>query len=165
MNTFTVTLEGLTSEALTRRLESAGIQLNTHAQTLLEPKFFDFSKTGKYRVQLVTVADLGFTEPANLPAIYRRIRERGFALCPLELAPYLRLSWRTQPTSRNSALTGQHKSPDSAVNVSTPPLSSDPYVPKGFYLRNVDGPLWLRGYICDDEHENALDTVFAVLAT
>lgn len=164
MNIFIITVEGLPQRELSARLQSARIQLNDYARTLLHPQFFDFSKIGTYRLQLATVADLGFNQPATLPAIYRRIEEKGFRLCPLELGPYLRLAWQNQPVSSNVVLTGQHKSPESAVNIATPVLSSNHQVPKGFYLRNVNGTLWLRGYICDAEHKNALDTIFAFIA-
>ena len=74
---------------------------------------------------------------------------------------FLRLAWRDQPQSRNSVLSGTHSAPDLSVTVlSEIPEQSDAF-PKGLYLRNVDGKLWLRGYICDAAYRFPGDTLFA----
>ena len=44
------------------------------------------------------------------------------------------------------------EAPQGAVTVASPVADPDPGQPKGYYLRNVGGQLWLRGYICDDEY-------------
>ena len=48
-------------------------------------------------VVLVSVAQLGFAADAALTDIYVRAQAHGLALCPAELAPYLRLQYRDQP--------------------------------------------------------------------
>ena len=48
-------------------------------------------------VVLVSVAQLGFAADPTLADIYARAQMRGLALCPAELAPYLRLQYRDQP--------------------------------------------------------------------
>ena len=63
--------------------------------------------------------------------------------------------------SRNSVLSGTHRAPDQAVTVLTAVLEEDNDFPKGLYLRNADGKLWLRGYVCDAEHHFSGDDLFA----
>jgi hypothetical protein len=40
-------------------------------------------------------------------------------------------------------------------------IEQDDAFPKGLYLRNADGNLWLRGYICDDAYRFPGDAMFA----
>ena len=42
--------------------------------------------------------------------------------------------------------------PSASVTVASAPLDRDDVLPKGFYLRVVDGRPWLRGYHATDEH-------------
>ncbi|MDS0816832.1 hypothetical protein, partial [Lacticaseibacillus paracasei] len=83
--------------------------------------------------------------------IFQKAESIGWQLCPLELAVYLRLQWQGQEKSTNNIL-HKHEAPQDAVTVASPVIDPDPNHPKGFYLRNIDGQLWLRGYICDDEY-------------
>jgi len=53
------------------------------------------------------------------------------------------------------------RSPAGALKVASAPLSDDVAFPKGFYLRVVDGTLWLRGFRCDDEYRFTPDDTFA----
>ena len=76
-------------------------------------------------------------------------------------ALFLRLAWSDQPMSRNSVLSGTHEAPDRAVTVLSEILEENDTFPKGLYLRNVDGVLWLRGYTCDAEYRFPADTLFA----
>ena len=66
-----------------------------------------------------------------------------------------------QVRSENSVLSGTHRAPDGAVTVLSEFIEEDDDFPKGLYLRNVDGALWLRGYICDKTHNWSLADVFA----
>ena len=74
---------------------------------------------------------------------------------------FLRLAWTDQPQSQNSTLTGTHGSPDQAVTVLSEIIEQNDTFPKGLYLRNVDGNLWLRGYVCDDAYRFPGDALFA----
>ncbi|QVI38782.1 hypothetical protein KGS74_06185 [Lacticaseibacillus casei] len=83
--------------------------------------------------------------------MFQKAESIGWQLCPLELAVYLRLQWQGQEKSTNNFL-HKHEAPQGAVTVASPVIDPDPNHPKGFYLRNIDGQLWLRGYICDDKY-------------
>ena len=87
-------------------------------------------------------------------ALLQRLRDAGvgLGLCPLELAPRLRLllldqaeGAAGQPLTRNCA-------PHGAITVASAPLDDDEDVPRGFYLRRIEGTLWLRGYRSWDGH-------------
>lgn len=145
---------------LVEELAATGVQINEFAQVLLESDHYDPAVAGRFTVEIVDLNDLGFDEPASLPQVYTRAQAAGYALCPLELAPYARMQWLEQEQSGNSVLTGTHSMPDSAVNVASPVLSADHSFPKGFYLRVVDGVPWLRGYRCDDTYLFPLESCF-----
>lgn len=145
---------------LLEQLAATGVQTNEFAQVLLESDHYDPEVSGRYAVEIVNLRDLGFDEPASLPQVYARAQAAGYALCPLELAPYARMQWLDQEQSGNSVLSGTHSMPDSAVNVASPVLSADHTFPKGFYLRVVDGVPWLRGYRCDNTYLFPLESRF-----
>ncbi|WP_374438120.1 hypothetical protein [Inhella sp.] len=61
----------------------------------------------------------------------------------------------------------RHQSPPGAIRVVSAPLCEDDEVPKGFYLRRIEGVLWLRGYWSSADHVRQPDEqlVFAYPAT
>lgn len=139
---------GTMSEAQLRAaLASAAVQLNEHAKALLARR--EFISPGPVTLPLVacTVSDLGFPGGATLEQTYAAASERGLALCPLATGAYLRLAHR-EPESSDPVLS-RHRPPDAALHVASPILDPAFDVPKGFYLRTVDGVRWLRGYRCD----------------
>ncbi len=73
----------------------------------------------------------------------------------------IKLTAGSVPADRNSVLSGTHEAPDRAVTVLSEILEENDTFPKGLYLRNVDGVLWLRGYTCDAEYRFPADTLFA----
>ena len=113
-------------------------------------------------VLIVSLAELGFENGATLNEILRKVSESAeFEPCPPNAGLFLRFAWKDQPESRNSVLSGTHEAPDLSVTVLSEPLEKDDSFPKGLYLRNVDGNLWLRGYICDDSYQFPKDALFA----
>ncbi|WP_051557713.1 hypothetical protein [Oceanobacillus picturae] len=100
----------------------------------------------------LTVKDLGFPNGATMPQIFRQASELGLNLCPLELGPYLRLTYFDQPESDKKRDSQQGDAPSGSITIDSEIVSADDEFPKGFYLRNVKGELWLRGYIADDLH-------------
>jgi hypothetical protein len=78
--------------------------------------------------------------------------EYGLDLCPLELGPHLRLQYREQPEGYLGLPVRQHQAPSGAITIASAPLSDDDTVPKGFYLRRIQGVLWLRGYRAGADH-------------
>lgn len=144
---------GLSKETLMEMMKNQSINLNEYAYRLFEDVRFTTSK-GTYSVDTVerTVMDLGFSEGATLSQIYERARERGLGLCPLELAPHFRLQYRDQSEDTNGSLLSNNHAPTGSVTVVSPVLSEEEDFPTGFYLRNIAGDLWLRGYSADDKH-------------
>jgi len=149
----TVEVGGLTKSQLMMKLQENSIMLNEYGERLFADEKFTISDT-KYRIETVevTVSDLGFLEGATTPEIFNRASELGLELCPIELGPYLRLEYHDQPEGnlRNSDL--QHQAPSGSITIASEALTEDDDFPKGFYLRQINGELWLRGYRADDLH-------------
>lgn len=158
-----LTVGGLSREDLAARLREQGVALNAHAQALLAQPVFDVRTAERVQVVAVSVGGLGLSDGGTLAGVFAAARERGLALRPPDAAPYLRLAWLTQPNSTDSVLS-VGRSPQGALKVATEPISDDVEVPKGFYLRVVDGVPWLRGYRCDDEYRFAAEDAFAFRA-
>ena len=71
----------------------------------------------------------------------------GLKICPLSLAAFLRLEYLDQPEGPYLTI------------VSAKPESDEKY-PNGFYLRNFEDTLWLRGYCASDDYQWPLDSEF-----
>lgn len=120
---------------------------------LLTDDHFTPSNT-KYSLQTVelTVGDLGFLEGATTPQIYKKASELSLELCPLELGPYLRLSYLDQPEGYSVNTGILHQAPSGSITIASAALSEDEDFPEGFYIRRINGVLWLRGYRADQLH-------------
>lgn len=151
---------GLTRSELKAALESGGILLNAHAQTLLEHPVFELRNAEEVEVVERSAGDLGLSAGGTLPDIFGAARAKGLALCPPDTGPYLRLALTSQANAPDSVLSAG-RSPTGALNVAAATLSDDVEFPKGFYLRVVDHQLWLRGYRCDDEYRFSAGDRFA----
>jgi hypothetical protein len=151
--TRTVEVGGHTKQQLIQRLDEYSILLNEYGKRLLTDEKFTISET-KYNLQTVelTVGYIGFPEGATTAQIYKRAIELGLELCPLELGPYLRLEYLDQPEGDSGPSLRQHQAPTGSITIATEILTEDDNFPKGFYLRRINGELWLRGYIADDLH-------------
>lgn len=151
-----------TPEQVRAQLAEAGVQLNVYAEELLDrPEFArPAGEPQVLDVELRTVSELGLTEGGTLPEVFAAAEAAGLELCPLAAGPALRLALLDQESAPDSLLsTG--RAPTGSIHVASAPVSEDDEVPKGFYLRVVDGVPWLRGYRCDDQHVHAPDVVFA----
>ena len=155
-----VWIGGLSRAQLLAELSSRAVQLNAHAETLLESEAFEHRPARRVVLTERTVAEPGFADGASLSGILSAAQEQGFLLCPTDAGPYLRLTLQAQAASRDSAMSSG-RAPDGALTVASAPTSHDDEYPKGFYLRVVDGRAWLRGYRCDDEHRWAPEDRFA----
>lgn len=142
---------GLSNLQLIHKLKQHSVLMNELGERLLSDDRFLTSKT-KSSVNTVelTVRDLSFPDGATLPQIFERASELGLELCPLELGPHLRLQYLDQPEGNN--LLQQHQAPSGSITIASPVISEDDNFPKGFYLRNIHGQLWLRGYTADHLH-------------
>lgn len=116
-------------------LHERGIQLNRYAQILFDDPVFVTSETSRWVCPTeVSVAGLGLAAGATSAEIFAEAARIGLALCPLELAPRLRLELLDQTEGPYLTVASQKTRDD------------DEEYPNGFYLRRTDGILWLRGY-------------------
>ena len=158
-----VRVGGRTRSELQSALAAAGVRLNASAETLLDDPVFASAEAETARVIGVVeraVGQLGLSDGATLPQILGAAREQGLLPCPPYAAPYLRLGMRDQPGAPDSVLSAG-RPPSGAVHVASERLRPDEDYPQGFYLRVVDGTLWLRGYRCGDDAPWSSDDVFA----
>lgn len=134
-----ISLGGLSKEDLIAQLAQAGVQFNKYAHTLFEDAGFS-PPMQKERVELVKlqVSDLGINHRSSLQQILTKASEFGLRPCPLYLGAFLRLQYLEQPEGPHLTI------------ASLPPAGDDNY-PTGFYVRNSDKLLWLRGYRAEGE--------------
>ncbi|MFE4469392.1 hypothetical protein ACFRFH_11300 [Leifsonia sp. NPDC056824] len=151
---------GATRTELRAALQSHGVLLNAHAETLLDHEAFDVREPVELTIVERSVGELGLGDGGTLPEVYAAAQQQGLSLCPPDTGPYLRLAMRSQPNAPDSVLSAG-RSPTGSIKVAAAPLSADVEFPKGFYLRVVDGVPWLRGYRCDDEYRYSAEDRFA----
>ena len=134
INSWNCEFGGLSREALLLQLSKQKINLNAYATLLFLSDGFAVSQV-KQRVTVVeiSVESLGFSDGAIYQDIVTQAELHGLTLCPIELAPYLRLL----PLNQSDVL-------DLTV-ASSKPFSSEDFL-NGFYLRHSEGSDWLRGY-------------------
>lgn len=151
--TRTVEVGGLTKEQLFSELQENAISMNEYEEQLFwDDRFITSERKYSLRTVELTVEELGFPEGATMPQLFERAHELGLALCSLELGPYLRLAYLEQHEGDMKNLPQQGQAPSGSITVASEIVSEDDNFPKGFYLRNSDGKLWLRGYLADDLH-------------
>ena len=141
----------LTREQLVAALSAAGVGLNASAEVLLQHQVFDDQRVEVLDLVPRTVGELGLPDGACLSAVFAAATSRGLALCPTITGPYLRLALADQ-VSAPDAVMSNGSAPSGSLTVASPPLDDDDRLPKGFYVRVVDGRPWLRGYHATDEH-------------
>jgi hypothetical protein len=143
----TVRVGGMTRSALLQALRERDIQLNPAAESLFDdPRFAPLGQERVIEISPVSVGELGFGEGATYAQIVARARERRLVECPLELGPRLRMQLLDQPEGALAPPTAPHRAPSGSLTVASAPLDNADETPKGFYLRRIDGVLWLRGY-------------------
>lgn len=157
-----VTLGGVSRDDLRTRLQRAGMHLNPAAVALFDDaRFAPSPQQTEVTVALRDVASLGLPEGGTFAAVVAAAASRGLSPCPLELGPHLRLQWTDQPEGSVGHAPTKHRAPPGSVTVASPPLDDTDETPKGFYLRRIDGALWLRGYRAPLDHRWSPDDVFA----
>lgn len=149
----TVEVGGLTKLQLIKKLQNYSILMNEYGEWLLTDDKFTTSDT-KYVLQTVelNVSDLGFPDGANTTQIFQRASDLGLELCPLELAVHLRLGYLDQPEGFSGNPLKRNQAPSGSITIASEILTEDDDFPKGFYLRRINGGLWLRGYLADHLH-------------
>jgi hypothetical protein len=149
----TVQIGGLTKAELLERLAQSGIQINEAGKVLFTSDKFTASEN-RTLVKTVepSVRELGFPKGTTLSDVYASALRLGLRPCPMELGPHLRLQFLDQPEGFLGQPVGQHRAPPGAIIIASEILSEDEEFPKGFYLRRIEGTLWLRGYWSGQEH-------------
>lgn len=142
-------------------LEENGILYNHYAEEYFAHPHFSDGCGEELTVVIASLREIGMENGASLDELFRILPERNLKPCPCSTGLFLRLAWHDQPQSRSSVLSGTHSAPDGAVTVLSEIPEKDDAFPKGLYLRNVDGRLWLRGYVCDDSYRFSADDLFA----
>ncbi|GAA1396909.1 hypothetical protein GCM10009599_25300 [Luteococcus peritonei] len=141
---------GQDPEELRTALREAGIRLNEYAELLLARPEMTTGEPMDVTLMACRIEELGLPDGGTLPQVYAAAAAHGLAPCPLPTAAHLRLQHHERPSSEPALRRG--RPPEGALYVASPPLSQDPELPRGFYLRTVQGVRWLRGYRCDDEY-------------
>ena len=142
-----VQIGGVSQNDLLLELEQGGFLLNEAGRTLLlHDSFSTASNITVIETCEMTVADLGFVRGASMADIFDRASQIGMVPCPIELAPHLRLQYQDQPEGAVGQLPTQHRAPPGSLTITSKPVAMDEDTPKGFYLRRMEGVLWLRGY-------------------
>jgi hypothetical protein len=148
-----VRIGGTTKQALLADLQACGVQLNEIARTIFAHHDFATSdEPAVIETKELSVGDLGHTEGATIAEVHASAARRGLSLCPLELAPHLRLQFMEQPEGYWGHPPSEHRAPPGSLTIAAQPLATDDGDLLGFYLRRTRGVLWLRGYRSPAEH-------------
>ena len=138
---------GVEKQELLQRLRAREVQLNRAADMLFEdPRFVPLRQTQVVEIVTLSVEELGFGEGATYGQLIARALESGLTECPLELGPHLRMQFLDQPEGSAGLPATHGRVPPGAITIASAPLDEKDETPKGFYLRRIDGVLWLRGY-------------------
>ncbi|HUQ70820.1 MAG TPA: hypothetical protein VM165_14920 [Planctomycetaceae bacterium] len=144
---------GLSKPNLLAKLAANRIELNESARRIIDSDQFLASNFSKLVTTVELAArDLGFPEGATTVAIHENALDRRLCLCSLEVGPYFRLHHIDQPEGAKEEAVRRHRAPPGSITVASMPPSADDDFPKGFYVRRIDGVLWLRGYRASADH-------------
>ena len=142
-----ITVGGLSGLELLARLEDSGIQVNEIArQILIDERFKCCAQTSRIKVVFRSLCELGLPNGGVLGEAIDAAEALGYRLCPLELGPHLRLAYRNQGEGSIGFAPSKHQAPPQSITVVDQRPDKDQSEYRGFYLRRIDGKLWLRGY-------------------
>lgn len=142
-----VRIGGIAKSDLLKQLEARGVQLNPFAHELFAHDGFTTLDTPtQIDVIQISVAQLGLTEGGTFAQIVECAVARGYSLCPLELGPHFRLQCMDQPEGCLGYPPSVNRKPPGSITIASQPVAQSDDVPKGFYLRVIEGVPWLRGY-------------------
>lgn len=138
--TFSLSVGEMDKARLLQHLQAQAISLNAYAERLFASDAFSTS-TQAQTVQLraVSLLELGMARGGTSAEIWARAATFGLELCPLEVAPHLRLHYRQQPQG-------------AYLTVASATINDDEGSINGFYLRHLEDGLWLRGYHASDDY-------------
>jgi len=93
-----LTIGGKTPKQLEKALVSGGFRVNDYARDLLRSRCFTtLPDQQTLSLVRVTVSDLGLTGCPTTDQIYTKATSLGLELCPAEVGPQLRLTYKDQP--------------------------------------------------------------------
>lgn len=151
--TRTIRIGGASKADLLSHLRLAEVRLNESAEVLFaDDRFTTSAVRSLIEIAELSVASLGFRDGATFDQIVQQAEAAGLSLCPLELGPHFRLQYTAQPEGSLGRPPSQHRAPPGSITVASEPLADDDGIPKGFYLRRIEGVLWLRGYRSSPDH-------------
>jgi hypothetical protein len=146
-----IAVGGKTKEQLLLELRDAGVQFNRYAEVLFaDPRFTTSRQIREARIVVATPRSLGFPNGVTSAEFFASAIKAGLELCPLEFAAHYRLQYRHQPA-------GPY------LHIASLKIDNDESFPRGFYLRNIEDTLWLRGYIASDDWAHEPDNEFVFL--
>ena len=138
---------------LREALRQQHVQLNPAAEALFgDDRFTTLAYETTIEIECQSVGELGFNGGAPYDHLIAVARHHGLVECPLELGPHLRLQFSNQPEGATGFPSTKHRAPPGSITVASSPLDQSDETPKGFYLRRVEGVLWLRGYWCSSNN-------------
>ena len=142
----TIKYGGLRKIDLLERLSNENVNLNEYAKVLFSSDLYETSKNEQSaRIIELSIEDLGFSDGAIFANIIEKIKMLNLKLCSLDIGPYLRLDYKDQ---KEEVEHGRNKAPKGSITIfSQPVFEQNEDFPKGFYIRKMDGKLWLRGYV------------------
>lgn len=147
---FTITNQDLNKEAVLNILKISNISLNEFAHELINSTSFDLGNLGTTTSIIeLKLEDIGLNCGGSFSDIESAISNSNISFCPIELGPYLRLKYNAQIESK---IFTKNQHPDESIVIFSKPIIRNDLYPKGFYLRNYDGKLWLRGYRCSEDY-------------
>lgn len=127
---------GSTKEEIIKRLYEQNISFNDYGFTLFEhPDFTPSIEIEKVKLVKLSLNELNLNHNCSFEDFVQRASEFNLRLCPLYLAAYLRLEYLEQV-----------EGPYLTIASNKP---KGPNLPNGFYLRNFENKLWLRGFKAD----------------
>jgi hypothetical protein len=157
-----VRIGGTAKTDLLKQLEAHGVKLNPFAYELFaHDGFTTLPAPVEIGVIQVSAAELGLADGGTFDQVIANALARGYSLCPLELGPYFRLQFMHQAEGFIGYPPSANRKPPGSITVASQPIAQSDDVPKGFYLRVMEGVPWLRGYRSWAGHGYAPADVFA----
>lgn len=150
---WTLKIGGHSAAELREALAEAGIALNPLAEQLLAWDGLGLSpEVQEISLEATTVQALGLPNGGTMPAILAVAATQKLAPCAPAVGPYLRLHFLDQVEVPETTAPQAPGAPAGSLTIATADLGQADDFPRGFYLRRIDGTLWLRGYRADDLH-------------
>lgn len=93
-----ITIGGKTSIQLQKELQKGGFQVSSYAKSMMgSPDFTTQKNPEEIDLVRLKVADLDLPGNPTTDQIYERAKEYGLGLCPAEVGPQMRQSYKDQP--------------------------------------------------------------------